>query len=133
MVKTTSSNGFALCIIIVIVIGLFLHFEMGFAKDIGSDIGKKLELFNVGAKNKRHKRHKPWWHPHSWFTHRVYTTHTHPLNINTRANVNVSKKTLFSNYDTDSSGTIDAGEFNNAIDGDLGRKINDNNQYVFTI
>ena len=57
MVKTTSSNGFALCIIIVIVVGLFLHFEMG--------MGPKFELFNVGAKNKN----RNWNRNHKWYHH----------------------------------------------------------------
>ena len=68
MVKTkTPSNGFALCIIIVIVIGFFLHFEMG----IGSDIGKNLELFNVGAK-KWNRNHK--WYHHFYNKNKHYTT-----------------------------------------------------------
>ena len=71
------NNGLALCIIIIVVVGLFLHYELGY----------NLDLFSVGGRRRPnnghigHKRHKPWYHPHSWFTHNIYNTHTHPQNI----------------------------------------------------
>jgi|TARA_B110000495_G_scaffold158060_1_gene141865 hypothetical protein len=117
------NNGLALCVIIIVIVGLFLHYELGY----------NFELFNVGGKSKGkgrwgkgHKKHKPWYHPHTWFTHNVYTTHTHPQNIT------VSKKALFGNYDLDNSGQIEENEFYSAVEGDLGNKINDKNKYTFT-
>ena len=115
------NNGLALCVIIIVMVGLFLHYELGY----------NFELFNVGGKSKGrwgkgHKKHKPWHHPHTWFTHNVYTTHTHPQNIT------VSKKALFGNYDLDNSGQIEENEFYSAVEGDLGNKINDKNKYTFT-
>jgi hypothetical protein len=115
-------NSLALCIVIIVIVGLFLHYEMGY----------NFELFNVGAKVKKygnHNRHR--WHHH--FNPRHYNrksyyveTHPHPQNIT------VSKKSLFGNYDLDNSGQIEEGEFYNAVEGDLGSKINDNNTYTFT-
>ena len=46
-------NSLALCIVIIVIVGLFLHYEMGY----------NFELFNVGAKVKKygnHNRHR-WW------------------------------------------------------------------------
>ena len=101
----TSNNGLALCVIIIVVVGLFLHYEMGY----------NLDFFSVGGKKKRHK----WWHhlsPRHYNKHSYYVeTHPHPQNI-----------TL------DKSGGIEEGEFNSALDGDLGSKINDGNKYTFT-
>jgi len=112
----TSNNGLALCVIIIVVVGLFLHYEMGY----------NLDFFSVGGKKKRHK----WWHhfsPRHYNRHSYYVeTHPHPQNIT------VDKKRLFNNYDLDKSGGIEEGEFNSALDGDLGSKINDGNKYTFT-
>ena len=57
MAKSISNNRFALCIIILIVLGLFLHYEMGF--------GKGLNLFSVGG----NKRNKGWGPNHKWHHH----------------------------------------------------------------
>ena len=112
----TSDNGLALCVIIIVVVGLFLHYEMGY----------NLNFFTVGGKAKRHR----WWHhfsPRHWNRHSYYVeTHPHPQNIT------VSKKSLFGNYDLDNSGSIEESEFYSAIEGDLGSKINDKNKYTFT-
>ena len=122
----SKDNGLALCIVIIIVVGLFLHYEMGY------EMGYNFELFNVGGKVKKygkHNRHR-WWHhfsPRHYNRHSYYVeSHPHPQNIN------VSKKSLFGNYDLDNSGQIEEGEFYSAIEGDLGNKINDKNTYTFT-
>ena len=48
-------NGLALCIIIIVVVGLFLHYEMGY----------NFDLFSVGGSIGNHKRHRKWgWHHH---------------------------------------------------------------------
>ena len=117
----TKDNGLALCIVIIVVVGLFLHYEMGY----------NFELFNVGGRVRHnHRNRHRWWHhlsPRHWNRHSYYVeTHPHPQNIT------VSKKSLFNNYDLDNSGQIEEGEFYNAIDGDLGSKINDKNTYTFT-
>jgi hypothetical protein len=120
------NNGLALCIIIIIVVGLFLHYELGY----------NLDLFSVGGKRsgKRsgrnkyghgHPRHKPLYHPHSWFTHNIYTTHTHPQNIT------LKKDDLFNQYDLNNDNNIDKGEFSQALDNDLKNKMNDKNTYSF--
>ena len=122
----TSENGLALCVIIIVVVGLFLHYEMGY----------NLEFFSVGAQrhhhrgnHKNHPRHgpnyrnAPWYH--RYLGHHIYTTHTHPQDIT------VDKKKLFEDYDLDKSGGIEIGEFYNALNGDLGSKINDKNKYTF--
>tara|TARA_B100000902_G_scaffold334860_1_gene334237 strand:- start:391 stop:753 length:363 start_codon:yes stop_codon:yes gene_type:complete len=115
-------NSLALCIIVIIVVVLFLHYEMGY----------NFELFNVGGQHNRHHhypyygdrfRNAPW---HYRYYHAIFPTEPHPQNIT------VSKKSLFNNYDLDNSGNIEEGEFYNAIDGDLGGKINDKNKYTFT-
>ena len=118
----TSDNGLALCVIIIVVVGLFLHYEMGY----------NLDFFSVGGKTKRHNkknRHR-WWHhfsPRHYNRHSYYVeTHPHPQNIT------VSKKALFGNYDLDNSGQIEENEFYSAVEGDLGNKINDSNKYTFT-
>lgn len=115
-------NSLALCIIVIIVVVLFLHYEMGY----------NFELFNVGGRRKKygnHNRHR-WWHhfsPRHYNRHSYYVeTHPHPQNIT------VSKKSLFGNYDLDNSGQIEENEFYSAIEGDLGSKINDKNTYTFT-
>ena len=118
----TSDNGLALCVIIIVVVGLFLHYEIGY----------NLDFFSVGGKKKRHNkknRHKFWHHfsPRHYNRHSYYVeTQPHPQNIT------VSKKSLFGNYDLDKNGTIEENEFYNAIDSDLGSKINDKNTYTFT-
>ena len=56
MVKTID-NKFAIFIIILIVVGLFLHYEMGY----------NLELFTVGGSKGNRKRHHNWrWHHHHY-------------------------------------------------------------------
>ena len=99
----TSNNGLALCVIIIVVVGLFLHYEMGY----------NLDFFSVGGRN-RHRhydthpyyghrfRNAPW---HYRFYHAMFPTEPHPQNIT------VSKKSLFGNYDLDNSGGIKEGEF----------------------
>ena len=123
MAKTVlPNNGFALCIIIIVMVGLFLHYELGY----------NLDLFSVGGKrsgrNKHgrgHQIHKPWYHPHSWFTHNIYTTHTHPQNIT------LKKDDLFNQYDLNNDNNIHKGEFSQALDNDLKNKMNDKNTYSF--
>ena len=117
-------NGLALCIIIIVIVGLFLHYEMGY----------NLDFFSVGGRS-RHRHHDthpyyghrfrnaPW---HYRYYHAMFPTEPHPQNIT------VSKKSLFGNYDLDNSGGIEEGEFYSALDGDLGGKINDKNKYTFT-
>jgi len=73
MAKSISNNRFALCIIILIVLGLFLHYEMGF--------GKGLNLFSVGG----NKRNKGWGPNHKW--------HHHLFNRNTHYNTTHYKQT----------------------------------------
>jgi len=115
------NNGLALCIIIIVVVGLFLHYELGY----------NLDLFSVGGRRRPnnghigHKRHKPWYHPHSWFTHNIYNTHTHPQNIS------IKKDDLFNQYDSNNDGNIDKGEFSQALEIDLKNKLNDKNTYSF--
>ena len=117
----TKDNGLALCIVIIVVVSLFLHYEMGY----------NFELFNVGGRVRHnHRNRHRWWHhlsPRHW-NRRSYYVETHPHS----QNITVSKKSLFNNYDLDNSGQIEEGEFYNAIDGDLGSKINDKNTYTFT-
>ena len=115
-------NGLALCIIIIVVVGLFLHYEMGY----------NFELFNIGGRRKKYGNHNlhKWWHhfhPRHYNRRSYYVeTHPHPQNIT------VSKKALFNNYDLDKSGQIEKNEWSIALDGDLKNKINDNNTYTFT-
>ena len=115
------NNGLALCIIIIVVVGLFLHYELGY----------NFELFNVGGRSSRnhhmigHNRHKPFYHPHTWFTHNVYPTHTHSQNIT------LKKDDLFNQYDLNNDSNIDKGEFSQALDNDLKNKMNDKNTYSF--
>lgn len=116
------NNGLALCIIIIIIVGLFLHYELGY----------NLDLFSVGGKrsgrNKHgpgHRRHKPLYHPHSWFTHNIYTTHTHAQNIT------LKKDDLFNQYDLNNDNNIHKEEFSQALDNDLKNKMNDKNTYSF--
>jgi hypothetical protein len=121
-------NSLALCIIVIVVVGLFLHYEMGY----------NLDFFSVGGR-RQHDRHdrnyihhrypyygdrfknSPW---HYRYYHAIFPTEPHPHG-------ELSKKVLFYNYDLDKNGTIEEVEFDNAIDGDLGSKINDNFTYTF--
>ena len=124
------NNGMALCIIIIVV-GLFIHYELGY----------NFELFNVGGQRgprrggqgrrwgQGHKPHKPWYHPHTWFTHNVYTTHTHPQNITFDKD---KTDALFQRLDLDKSGSIEGTEFNSSLKGEVGNMMNDKNKYVFT-
>ena len=126
----TSDNGLALCIIVIVVVGLFLHYEMGY----------NLDFFSVGGRRGDHTRHHtrhhdthpyygsrfrnaPW---HYRYYHAMFPTEPHPQNIT------VDKKALFGSYDLNNSGGIEEGEFYNALNGDLGSKINDKNKYTFT-
>jgi hypothetical protein len=130
------NNGMALCIIIIVVVGLFIHYELGY----------NFELFNVGGQRAQgrggrgqrgkgsrwgrgHKPHKPWYHPHTWFTHNVYTTHTHPQNITFDKD---KTDALFQRLDLDKSGSIEGTEFNSSLKGEVGNMMNDKNKYVFT-
>ena len=114
------NNGLALCIIIIAVVGLFLHYELGY----------NFELFNVGGKQHHHNpnrgsnyRKAPWHH--RYLTHHIYPTHTHPQNIT------LKKDDLFNQYDLNNDGNIDKGEFSQALDNDLKNKMNDKNTYSF--
>jgi len=122
----TSENGLALCVIIIVVVGLFLHYEMGY----------NLEIFSVGAQrhhhrgnHKNHPRHgrnyrnAPWYH--RYLGHHIYTTHTHPQNITKY------KEPLFEEYDLNKSGGIEMDEFSSALDSSLGSMVNDKNKYTF--
>jgi len=123
------NNGMALCIIIIVVVGLFIHYELGY----------NFELFNVGGQRGKgsqgrrlgqgHKPYKPWYHPHIWFTHNVYTTHTHPQNITFDKD---KTDALFQRLDLDKSGSIEGTEFNSSLKGEVGNMMNDKNKYVFT-
>jgi len=112
------NNGLALCIIIIVVIGLFLHYELGY----------DFELFNVGGP-RRHNHNRNSGHRSSWFHrnigHHVFPTHTHPQNIT------LKKDDLFNQYDLNNDGNIDKGEFSQALDNDLKNKMNDKNTYSF--
>ena len=59
MVKTID-NKFAVFVIILIVVGLFLHYEMGY----------NFDLFTVGGSKGHHKRQRKW----RWF-HGHYNRH----------------------------------------------------------
>ena len=114
------NNGLALCIIIIAVVGLFLHYELGY----------NFELFNVGGKQHHHNskrgpnyRRAPWHH--RYLTHHIYPTHTHPQNIT------LKKDDLFNQYDLNNDNNIDKGEFSQALDNDLKNKMNDKNTYSF--
>ena len=129
----SKDNGLALCIVIIVVVGLFLHYEMGY----------NLDFFSVGGRRQhdrhdrhdRHNRHhrypyygdrfknSPW---HYRYYHAIFPTEPHPQNIT------ISKEVLFDNYDLDKSGNIEKNEWSIALDGDLGGKINDKNKYTFT-
>ena len=66
MVKTID-NKFAVFVIILIVVGLFLHYEMGY----------NLELFTVGGSKGNRKRHHNWrWHHHHYDRYKyIYAPH----------------------------------------------------------
>jgi len=66
MVKTID-NKFAVFIIILIVVGLFLHYEMGY----------NLDLFTVGGSTGHRKRHRKrgWHHPHYDKYKHIYSPH----------------------------------------------------------
>ena len=119
------NNGFALCIIIIVVVGLFLHYELGY----------NFELFNVGgqhhhnSRNRNNQKHgrnyrsAPWHH--RYLTHHIYPTHTHPQNIT------LKKDDLFNQYDLNNDNNIHKGEFSQALDNDLKNKMIDKNPYSF--
>ena len=111
----TSNNGLALCVIIIVVVGLFLHYEMGY----------NLEFFSVGGKTKRHR----FWHhfsPKHYNKHSYYVeTHPHSQNITKY------KEPLFKEYDLNKSGGIERDEFSSALDSSLGSMVNDGNKYTF--
>lgn len=128
-------NSLSLCIIIIVIAIVFLHYEMGY----------KFELFNVGGKkrirnknnrynNHHHNNHHhypyygkrfrkaPW---HYRFYHAIFPTEPHSMNIT------LKKDDLFNTYDLDNSGMIEKNEWSIALDGDLKNKMNDNNTYSF--
>ena len=111
----TSNNGLALCVIIIVVVGLFLHYEMGY----------NLDFFSVGGKRKRHK----FWHHFSpkHYNKHSYYVETHPDPQNITKNIDP----LFKEYDLNKSGGIEKGEFTSALNGTLGSMINDKNKYIF--
>ena len=123
------NNGMALCIIIIVVVGLFIHYELGY----------NFELFNVGGRRRGSQRDHDHHHDYNNMNHRFrdapihhrllhyfYPTHSHLQNNP------VSRQALFDLYDLDKSTAIEKGEFDSALYGDLGAKINDKNKYVFT-
>lgn len=129
MVK--NDNTLALCIIIIVVVGLFLYYEMGY----------KFEYFKLGGQHHRqhhgnhgnHGYHRypyygrrfkdsPWHHR---YYHAIFPTEHHPINVR------LEKDKLFDTYDLDSSGMIERNEWSIALDGDLKNKMNDNNIYSF--
>tara|TARA_B100000900_G_C20224994_1_gene571463 strand:- start:193 stop:582 length:390 start_codon:yes stop_codon:yes gene_type:complete len=60
MVKTID-NKFAVFVIILIVVGLFLHYEMGY----------NFDLFTVGGNKGNHNRHRKWgWHHYHYDRYR---------------------------------------------------------------
>ena len=114
------NNGLALCIIIIVVVGLFLYYELGY----------NLDLFSVGGPRGRHNHnHRNRRYGSSWFHrnigHHIFPTHTHLQNIT------IKKDDLFNQYDLNNDGNIDKGEFSQALDGDLKNKMNDKNTYSF--
>ena len=120
----TSNNGLALCVIIIVVVGLFLHYEMGY----------NLDFFSVGGRNRhrKHDRHPYYGHRfkeapwHYRFYHAMFPTEPHPQNITKYIDP------LFKEYDLNGSGGIEKGEFSSALDGTLGSMINDKNKYIFS-
>ena len=59
MAKSVSKvfdNKFAIFIIILIIIGLFLHYEMGY----------KFDLFTIGGRRGRRGRRNRWHQHHAW-------------------------------------------------------------------
>lgn len=121
------NNGMALCIIIIVVVGLFIHYELGY----------NFELFNVGGqrgprRGGQGRRHK-WFHhlmPRHFNRQSYYVeTHTHPQNITFDKD---KTDALFQRLDLDKSGSIEGNEFNSSLKGEVGNMINDKNKYVFT-
>jgi len=87
--KGVSNNTFALCIIILIVVGLFLHYELGY----------NLDLFSVGGKSKHNRgggnKHKLWHHFHPrYFNRTSHYVDSHDPNIFEKHNA------LQAKYDT---------------------------------
>ena len=139
MKKTESSNGLVLCIIIIVIVGLFLHYELGF--------GSRLDLFSISGRNKRHKRN-PHHHDkhnydnrfkespihHRWL-HNFYSDHTHPRNISIGSAEYAN--TLLSNYDhtvhtkSGEERELDKQELINAIKGDIKKKFESGDHYNF--
>jgi hypothetical protein len=132
------NNGMALCIIIIVVVGLFIHYELGY----------NFELFNVGGqrgkgqggqggqggprRGGKGRRHK-WYHhfmPRHFNRQSYYVeTHTHPQNITFDKD---KTDALFQRLDLDKSGSIEGTEFNSSLKGEVGNMMNDKNKYVFT-
>ena len=84
--KSVSNNTFALCIIILIVVGLFLHYELGY----------NLDLFQVGVPgNHHHKSHRfrNRHNPRHYYNH-LSSISTHDPNIFEKHNA------LQAKYDT---------------------------------
>ena len=136
------NNGMALCIIIIVVVGLFIHYELGYNFElfnVGGQRGKGRGGQGRGGQGRRHK----WFHhlmPRHFNRQSYYVeTHTHPQNITFDKDKTIA---LFRSLDLDKSGSIEgtelnnnniAGtEFDNALKGQLGNMINDKNKYVFT-
>ena len=115
------NNRLALCIIIIVVVGLFLHYELGYNLDLFSVGGKRSQR---GRHNHRNRRYGSSWF-HRNIGHHIFTNHTHPQNIT------LKKDDLFNQYDLNNDGNIDKGEFSQALDNDLKNKMNDKNTYSF--
>lgn len=120
-------NSLALYIIIIVVVGLFLHYEMGYNFDLFNVGGQRHNGQNIDEHHRYpyygHRfRNAPW---HYRYYHAIFPTEPHPLNIT------LKKDDLFNTYDLDNSGMIEKYEWSIALDGDLKNKINDNNTYSF--
>ena len=82
MVKTID-NKFAVFVIILIVVGLFLHYEMGY----------NFDLFSVGGRrghhghSDHHHRHHRKWH-RGWGNWRHWGYHLHPEYDNLHSRLN---------------------------------------------
>ena len=72
MVKTIN-NKFAVFVIILIVVGLFLHYEMGYRFDLFSVGGKK---GHHGHSDHHHRHHKKWHR--GWGNWRHWGYHLYP-------------------------------------------------------
>ena len=68
--KSVVNNKFAVFIIILIVVGLFLHYEMGYKFDLFSVGGRK------GHRHHHHRHHKAWHR--GWGNWRHWGYHLYP-------------------------------------------------------